>query len=174
LPGQVLRGGAGDELPESFVLDPGQGLREVFGQRVEAGRRAPPSTIGGPPEPVDDSYPKPQGGHRDAPLAQARRDLVAQQRQLARPDAGGHTNEQHSTIQLYGARPIGDPDSDGLSPDALGDRRLRPRRAGPPGGVDRDLEPLGHHELGAPAPERAHRQAEPFDVAWPSEPTPRT
>jgi hypothetical protein len=146
LPGEVHAGGVRDELAERLVLDRGDHGLEVFGQgqRPRRGARAHP--VGGAAEAVDRSDPKPQALDPDSALAEARRDLLAQERELARPNVGRDAHDEDVAVELHRPSAVGDADPDRLAPDALGHGWLRPGGAGAADAVDGDFEALRHEE----------------------------
>jgi hypothetical protein len=69
--------------------------------------------------------------------------VIREQRQLVRPHAGGHAQQEHAVAQGHGLHAVGDAGAHGLAPDALVDGRTRAREPVLPGAVEDGLEALG-------------------------------
>lgn len=88
------------------------------GARLSAIRRVP--------QRLDHPDPKAEGRDRNAPVTQARDEIHAQERELGRPHVGGRPYDEHPSLELDRAGPIGDAGSDRLSPYAIRDGCLSP------------------------------------------------
>jgi hypothetical protein len=134
LPGQIGRRSILDGGAQLRVPNGGQHRRELVRGLPSHGDDA-----GGPPRgfpirhrQLPDSEPNLSNG--EAPLRQSRAHVVAQERQLVRPDAARDEEGEQAVLKRQGSRAIGDARADSVTPHRGRDRRplaSETRLAGP-------------------------------------------
>jgi len=147
LPREVRRGGAGDRVAQLLVADGAEHRREVARQRAHRGHRARDARLGGAARDGGSADAEPQLAHVEPPLAHARAHVIREQRQLVRPHAGGHAQEEHAVAQGQGLHAVRDAGADRLAPRALVHGRPRAREPVLTGAIEDRLEALGLGEV---------------------------
>jgi hypothetical protein len=117
LPGQVGRRGVFDGGAQLRVRYGGEHRGELVGRRPPRWDDARGACLRRPPihrRQLPDSESHFSNG--EAPLCQSRAHLVAQERQLVRPDAARDEQGEHTVLKRQGPRAIGDARADGVTP----------------------------------------------------------
>ncbi|HTQ48912.1 MAG TPA: hypothetical protein VMI75_39410, partial [Polyangiaceae bacterium] len=121
MPREVRRGGAGDRVAQLLVADGAEDRGQVARERAHRRHRACDARLGRAARDGRSADAEAQLAHVEPPLAHARADVVREERQLVRPDAGGHAQQEHAVAQCHGLHAVGDAGADGLAPHALVD-----------------------------------------------------
>jgi len=146
LPREVRRGGALDGCAQAVVADVVEGARQLGRDGERRGHRARDAPLGRALDGLEGPDPEPELTGLDAAFAEARAHLSREERELVRPDAGRHPQEEHASPERHGAGAVGDPGAHGVAPHLEGDGRAGAREPALSGAVEDGLHRLGRAE----------------------------
>jgi len=146
LPGEVRGDSLRDDRTERRVIHASERRAHLGGDLARRRNGTRDSALRRALQGSDGANEEAKLTREDAALAQPGTHLVAEKRELVRPDAGGYAEHEDAAPQRQRPRAIGDSRADGLAPQRAGDGRLDPREPIFTGPIEDLVERLGRPE----------------------------
>jgi hypothetical protein len=143
---EIGRRGAGDPVAQIAVGHVAQGVRQLAGEGLDLRDGAERPGDGSSRREGVLSDPEAKLAHLDAALEQPFADGRRQERELVRPHAARHLEDEHPVLQRHGTRPVRDARAHRVAPKRRLEGRTHPREAVLPRPLKDGVERLGRVE----------------------------